>query len=251
MTNRKNPSVLAAMAGITDGNFASRCMVEGGAGLVTIGGYSIGKEMISASNQIMSRGRKEFLLIAGKEAEGLITEINKISSTNQIILNLRINNYEDIKGLVKNLNNQIGSEVIIEINAHCRQPEVIKYGGGEALLSRINTLKKIIDNIKGFNFRVSLKIRGNKVNPNLFIEEIKETGLDFLHIDSYRVGVTGTDLHLLNLFTKNLSIPIIGNNSIIDFKSAQSVLDTGAKYFSVARAAERNLQIFKEILKHL
>lgn len=251
MVDRKNPSVLAAMAGITDGNFAHKFLTEGGAGLVTIGGYPIGKEMIRASNQIMSRGRKEFKLISGEEVQGLISEINKVSIINRVILNLRLNSSDDALYIINDLTKQIESDLVLEINAHCRQPEVVKLGGGEALLLRINTLKKIIDVLKSSDFLVSLKIRGNKTDPSLFIEQINNTDLDFLHIDSYRTGILGTDLELLSYFSQNLNIPIIGNNSIIDSRGALNVLRTGAKYFSIARAAKKNPLIFKSILKHL
>ncbi|MHA1228953.1 MAG: hypothetical protein ACTSPV_19740, partial [Candidatus Hodarchaeales archaeon] len=115
----RNPSMLSAMAGITDGDFANYCLKEGKAGYVTIGGYSIGKKMIEASNQIMNRGRNEFEVKYNKEINVLSREIVKIFNPSCLFVNLRLNRFEDAKRLADQLSKEhCGSEPIIEINAH-------------------------------------------------------------------------------------------------------------------------------------
>ena len=56
MTQQPNRSILAAMAGYTDGVFAAKCLFEGGAGLVTLGGIPVGKSMIESSIKLITGG---------------------------------------------------------------------------------------------------------------------------------------------------------------------------------------------------
>ncbi|MHA1974070.1 MAG: tRNA-dihydrouridine synthase [Candidatus Hodarchaeales archaeon] len=247
----RNPSMLSAMAGVTDGEFANYCLNEGKAGHVTIGGYSIGKKMIEASNLIMSRGREEFKVEYNKEIEVLSREIEKIGTPSSLFINLRFNSYEDAKRLANQLSKEHwGSRPIIEINAHCRQKEIAAVGGGEMLLTRKYDLNRIIAAFKAKDYRVSLKIRGNRVEPSKFLQEILINDIDFIHIDSYKLGKKGTDLNLLKEFTDRTDITIIGNNSIKDIKTANAVLEIGAQFFSIARAAKKDPLIFKKIIKY-
>jgi TIM-barrel protein len=237
------------MAGITNGEFAKQCLIEGGAGMITIGGYPIGREMITASSKIAQRGREEFILHFGKEHDEILNETRGIQDLSRLIINLRIKSPKEAIRFAQNFQNLLSEEPIIEINAHCRQPEITKLGGGQGLLQRFDALTEIIQAFQARNFKISLKLRGNAINPKNIIPQVEKWQVDYLHIDSYEEGTKGTDLDLLDLYTAKLNIPIIGNNSVVDFKSAQAILTTGACYFSVARAARNNPNIFKAILK--
>jgi TIM-barrel protein len=248
----KNPSMLAAMSGITNGDFSGYCLDKGSAGFVTIGGYSIGKKMISATIKSSKRGRNEFILKLGEEAREIFKETSKISKISNVFINLRLDNIHDAKKFSSYLTDLLGkNQPILEINAHCRQMEIIRNGGGQNLLRRVTTLEEIIKIIQSKDFKVSLKIRGNAVSSASLIPNIKRWQLDFLHIDSYREGIKGTDLKLLNCYTKALDVTIIGNNSVIDLQSARAILGTGAEYFSIARAAKKDPLIFKNIIESL
>jgi TIM-barrel protein len=249
MKHSKNPSVLAAMAGITTGAFANKCLSYGGAGIVTIGGYPIGREMISASKEAVQRGRIEFILQNGNEANEIFKQATKVSELSNLIINLRFNKIEDVKRFSSLFSSLLGEKPILEINAHCRQPEYIRRGGGQNLLKRFNILTDLIKVCRSKDFRVSLKIRGNYIVPNLLIPRIDQWHLDFLHIDSYQAGKDCTDLELLKEYTQRINTPVIGNNSVVDSKSAKAILNTGAQLFSVARAAQKNPMIFKDLVK--
>ncbi len=250
MGNSRNPSILAAMAGITNGDFAKQCLIEGEAGMVTIGGYPIGTEMIKASFKIAQRGRDEFILHVGKESDEIISEAHKIPDFSRLIINLRLNSSKEARKFTRNLGELISEKPILEINAHCRQSEITHLGGGQGLLQRFDVLTDIIKKFQSKDFKISLKIRGNAIKSNSIISQIKQWQLDFLHIDSYKNGTIGTDLVLLEEYTKETNIPIIGNNSVVDIASAQAILNTGARYFSIARAARSNPTIFRTLLKH-
>ncbi|MFX1282178.1 MAG: tRNA-dihydrouridine synthase [Promethearchaeota archaeon] len=250
MGNLRNPSILAAMAGITDGDFARHCLLKGGAGMVTIGGYSIGKEMITASKQVTQRGRKEFILRVGKEANDILREAHIVSTLTKLIINLRLNSLKVTRNFVQKFEDLINISPIIEINAHCRQKEILHIGGGQSLLQRFDVLTNIIKIFHSKDFKVSLKVRGNAVHPDILIPQVNQWQLDYLHIDSYKTGEEGTDLELLELYSNEINVPLIGNNSVVDKESAQAILDTGIQYFSVARAARMNPSIFKTLVKN-
>ena len=250
MPSSRNPSVLAAMAGITNGDFAKQCLIEGGAGMVTIGGYPIGKEMIIASSKIAQRGREEFILHFGKEDVEILNETHGLQDLSRLIVNIRVKSPKEASRFAQNFHDLLLEEPIIEINAHCRQPEVTKLGGGQSLLQRFDVLTEIICAFQFRNFKISLKLRGNAINPQALIPQVEKWQVDFLHIDAYKDGIMGTDLDLLEFYSARTNIPIIGNNSVVDFRSAQAILNTGVNYFSVARAARNDPNIFKTILKH-
>lgn len=244
----RNPSILAAMAGTTTGEFANNCLTIGGAGMVTIGGYPIGREMITAANEAVQRGRKEFILQKGNEAKEIYNEAIKVSSLADLLINLRFNRISNAKEFAYAFSGFLTEKPIIEINAHCRQPEFIERGGGQSLLFRSKILNDMIKVFKSKDFNVSLKMRGNAISSSSFISQIKKWQLDLVHIDSYKEGEEGTDLQLLKKYSDHLSVPIVGNNSIVDYNSAQNVLKTGVQAFSVARAAISNPLIFQELV---
>lgn len=247
-----NPSILAAMAGITDGNFAKFFLEKGGAGYVTIGGYSIGKKLAEASFESCRRGRSEFLLQSGNESIDIFQEARKIKQSSRLFINLRINNHLDAKSFANEFADLSGNDLpTIEINAHCRQEEIMYHGGGQSLLRRMKELNKIIKVFQAKDFNVSVKIRGNAIPPQEFIPLIDSWQVNYFHIDSYEAGKEETDLELLSLYSKAINTPIIGNNSIVDFHSAHAVLNTGVSYFSIARAIQKDRLVFNKILKKL
>jgi len=249
MSPSKKNSILAAMAGITNGEFAAHFYNTHQVGKVSIGGYPIGKEMIEAAILATKRGRKEFILQEGEEAFSIVRELNCIESPSDTILNLRINSKIDVERFAKQLSSEITFKPIIEINLHCQQQEFLSAGGGQSLIKRPTLLREMINVIQAYDYPISLKIRGNHVDPESFSKIVNRSNIDYLHVDSYEIGAQGTDLNLLNQFEYHCQTSVIGNNSVIDFTSAENVLKTGVEYFSVARAARSNRNIFNTIIK--
>ncbi|MHA2203272.1 MAG: hypothetical protein ACW991_06250, partial [Candidatus Hodarchaeales archaeon] len=174
MGKSRNPSILAAMAGITNGDFAKQCLIEGEAGMVTIGGYPIGRKMITASFKIAQRGRDEFILHVGEESDEVLSEAHKIPDFSRLIINLRLNSSKEAKKFAQNLGYLTSEKPILEINAHCRQSEISHLGGGQGLLQRFDVLTDIIKAFQSKNFKISLKIRGNAIESNFLIPQVKQ-----------------------------------------------------------------------------
>ena len=241
--------ILAGMAGITNGEFAARFYDTGCLGKVTIGGYSIGKEMINAAVESTQRGRTEFVMQLGEEADYIAHELENITSISNTIVNVRINDPEDTKSFARELSERISSSPIIEVNAHCRQQEFVENGGGQSLIYRPEILSHVLSIFKSKDFTISLKIRGNTVDPRSFAQLVNNWGVDYLHVDSYQTGMAGTDLNLLTSFVRFSQTEVIGNNSVVDLESAEAILKTGVDYFSVARAAKKKNSFFCSLVK--
>ena len=245
----KKKGILAAMAGITNGEFAAHFFNTHQAGMVSIGGYPIGKEMIQAAILATRRGRKEFILQDGQETSSIVREMDCIQSPSDTIINLRINSIDDIKRFIKQLSSEVTFKPIIEINLHCQQQEFLSAGGGQSLIKRPSILREMITVIQAYDYTISLKIRGNQVDPEPFSKNVNSWDIDYLHVDSYEIGTQGTDLNLLKQFVYHCQTSVVGNNSVIDYISAEDVMKTGVQFFSVARAARSNNNIFNTIIK--
>ena len=224
------------MAGITDGKFCSK-MASYGFDLLTIGGYNADKLAINAGLKIIKRGRSEFDVDKNDLQQHIRDEIRFIKNNykGQVSVNLRASSPDPIIEISK-----IPELDVVEINAHCRQHEMIESGCGQALLKNIEILYKFTSKVvKNCNKKVSVKIRANVpgVDDLMVAETIKDAGADFIHVDAMKPGFDCADYSVIESIKRNVDIFIIGNNSIRDLESARQMLSSGADGISLARAA--------------
>ena len=224
------------MAGITDGKFC-RKLANQGFDLVTIGGYNLDKKTIEAGCNIIQRGRLEFDIEEKKIISTIKNEaaIIKNSWNGLVSANLRSTSPQKIIEISK-----LPEIDVVEINAHCRQPEITDLGCGQALLYNTeklyNYIKTVVEKADSI---VSVKIRANikKVDDLEVSKVIQEAGADFLHVDAMKPGYNYADYDLINLIKRNTELFLIGNNSIRDLESARKMISAGADGISIARAA--------------
>jgi len=227
--------VLAPMAGITNGEFCKK-MALLGFDMVTLGGYNVDSHTIEAGQKIMARGRMEFDI---KKEEVILeiekqAEIIKNSSNKLVSVNLRSVSPDPIIEISK-----IKAVDVVEINAHCRQPELTEIGCGQALLSNLDKLKYYVSEVvKKSKSKVSVKIRANiPGNNDLKISKIiQDGGADYLHVDAMKPGFQSADYQLIRSIKDNTDIFLIGNNSIRNIETARKMLDAGSNAISIARA---------------
>ncbi len=229
--------VLAPMAGITHGLFCRKLAAQG-LDMVTIGGYNIDGKTIEAGHRIIQRGRSEFDI----PLEDITTHIEQ-----QINI---INEDKSWKGLISvNLRSVTPSPIIkiseiagvdvVEINAHCRQPEIMDLGCGQSLLNNPEKLYKFTrEVVKKADSKVSVKIRANVpgTDINAISKSIENAGSDFLHVDAMKPGYPHADYDTISSIKDGTDIFLIGNNSIKDLQSAREMINAGADGFSIARA---------------
>ncbi|MCZ7393130.1 MAG: methanogenesis marker 9 domain-containing protein [Candidatus Methanoperedens sp.] len=224
----RNPIALASMAGITDSKFASRFR---NAGLVILGGYNLDKQTNDAAGKEIARGRSEF--VSDEPMEFLKNELEAaIAIGTTIAVNVRaatLPPYVDAAHLAKKFGG------ILEINAHCRQPEMTELGAGEALLKDAKRLCDYIKEIKKTGVVLSVKTRANVVNDVELARAIEKAGADIIHIDA--MHPEGMDIGVIRRVRNSTGLFIIGNNLVVDFESAKEMFSHGADMVSVARAA--------------
>jgi TIM-barrel protein len=226
------------MAGITNGNFCRR-MSSFGFDIVTLGGYNIDKPSIEAGCKIIARGRPEFKVAEEDVLSHIKSQVNVVRSQNpwkgKVSVNLRATSPEPIITVSK-----LDGVDVVEINAHCRQSELVNAGCGQALLQNVTKLGDFIEEVvKNSGSKVSVKVRANVpgVDDLAVAEAVNNAGANYLHIDAMKPGYTCADYNLIRSIKKDINIFLIGNNSIKDLKSARKMVDAGADGISIARAA--------------
>jgi len=223
----KNPIALASMAGTTDSTFASKFA---NAGLVVLGGYNLDEETNEAARKETERGRKEFVTDAPMEfIKSELEKAKEIGTT--VAINVRAASlppFLEAASIAKD------AGAILEINAHCRQPEMTELGVGEALLKDLPCLGEYIREIKKTGVVVSVKVRANVVDDLELAKAIENAGADIIHIDA--MHPQGVDIGVIKKVRNSTGLFIIGNNSIVDFDSAKNMFSRGADMVSVARA---------------
>ncbi|CDG64316.1 MAG: hypothetical protein PWQ15_218 [Methanobacterium sp.] len=224
------------MAGITDGAFCRR-MTTLGFDMVTLGGYNSDSATINAGQEILSRGRPEFDLEVGELMAHLEKQARMIKDEwdGMVSVNLRATTPQPIIAV-----SQLKNVDVVEINAHCRQPEITSLGCGQAIMENIPHLEKFTrEVVQKAKSKVSVKIRANVPGVDVLevAQAIDRAGANFLHVDAMYPGVDTADYDTVHDICQETDLFIIGNNSIRDIESARKMLASGADGISIARAA--------------
>ncbi|MGB9837534.1 MJ0144 family RNA dihydrouridine synthase-like protein [Methanothermobacter sp.] len=229
--------VLAPMAGITDAEFCMK-LIPYGFDAVTLGGYNADEETSRAGRLIAQRGRPEFDFDCSELKSIVESEASLIKDSFEVLVsvNLRALDPEPIMEI-----SSIGEVDIVEINAHCRQPEITSLGAGQAMLHDPEFLEDFTSEVvRGAHAEVSVKVRGNVpgVATADIAEMLDDLGVSYIHLDAMKPGEDRADLELVSEVSQNLrNAVLIGNNSVRDPESAAAMLAAGADAVSVARAA--------------
>ncbi len=231
----ENRLVLSAMAGINDAEFCSKQR----AALVILGGFNADEGAMKAARMVVRRGRKEFIF--EDPLEGIEGEVRKMSRP--FAVNVRsstIDGYLEVAEIVKDYGG------ILEINAHCRQPEFVEAKCGEWLLHNRDVLVEIVRKTSEI-CPTFVKIRGShEINYARLVDELFKAGCTAVHVDAM-IPNGGCNLKLIEELSKHG--PIIGNNSFVDVESGEAIIRAGAKMASAARAVLKNPNFFSEMLR--
>ncbi len=223
----RNPIALAPMAGITDSAFASKNAKN--AGLAVIGGYNLDKETNASAAKLVERGRQEFLSDA--PLEFFETEVNAVDTVGAVGFNVRA---VSLDPLIKAASIVKAAGGILELDAHCRQEEMVSIGVGEALMKDLPRLTEWIKKIKETGVVLSVKVRANVVDDVALARSIENAGADILHVDAMKEGA-GADLRAILRIRDSTRLFLIGNNSIMDIMDARDMFSKGADMISVSR----------------
>jgi tRNA-dihydrouridine synthase B len=229
---KKNPFVLAPMAGITDMPFRL-LMKELGAGLVV-------SELVSA-NGIKYAGEKTLKLLAFNEAE------------RPIGLQLFGEDLEALRLAAQKVE-ALGAD-FVDLNFGCPVKKVVQKGAGSAILKDLNQLRLVLRTVKSaVKIPVTIKIRtGWEQSQRNAVEVTKiahDEGITWvaIHGRTRSQGYSGmADWEYIASVKAVSPVPIIGNGDILSAEQAESRLRTsGCDGVMIGRGCLKNPWIFKE-----
>lgn len=239
----KNPIALAPMGGITDSQFANEFAKD--AGIVILGGYNLDAATNLAASEMAKRGRKEF--ISDEPLKLIENELRSVKTESAVAINVRSSTLEPLieaARIAKNAN------AIIEIDAHCRQPEMKKTGAGEQLLHDLSKLQDTIRKVKATGAIVSVKVRASVVDNIKMARAIEDAGADILHVDAMKKG-PGADMETIQKIRDATRLLLIGNNSVTDFDTAKEMFTRGADMVSVGRGVMEDPSLISSLVKEV
>ncbi len=223
----RHPSVLAAMAGRNNGEFC-RKIGELGVGMVTLGGISADEKSMEASKKMVEKGRTEFIFddIHRYLEENICTAQESRALVCVNIRSATLEGYTRASEIITDL------KAVVEINAHCRQKEMVDIGAGQSLLHDLNKLKTIVNSLRDTGISSIVKFRGNVYPEKAMIEIVQP---DAVHIDAYKQDEKGFDFTVFEKI-KDSNCFKIGNNSVNTPEIALRVLEM-CNAFSFAQIA--------------
>jgi TIM-barrel protein len=224
----KTPIAIASMAGIVDAEYVAARAEH--IGMAFIGGYSIDGPTMKTTESLAASGERKEFLYDDPVAE-LARQAEMFASMPVVAgINLRGSSPESFGEIAEAL----GDSVIYEIDAHCRQKEMIDAGAGEYYLRNPDQLAASVRALKKHGVTVSVKIRaGVSADDRVLAKTISAAGADIIHVDLMDFGTAR-----LRQLRNSSPAMVIANNSIYSYDRMREMFSHGADIVSIARRSD-------------
>lgn len=231
-----NNLILAPMAGVTDLPFRLLCK-EQGAGLLCM-------EMVSAKAILYkNKNTKELLTIDPRE--------------NPVSLQLFGSDPDIVAGIAHQIEDRPFD--ILDINMGCPVPKIVNNGEGSALMKNPKLAGDIIKKtVNAVQKPVTVKIRkgfdDDHVNAVEMAKIAEDAGAAAIAVhgrtrEQYYAGKADWDI--IRQVKEAVSIPVIGNGDLLTPEDVTAMKEqTGCDGFMIARGAQGNPWIFRQILHY-
>ena len=231
-----NNLILAPMAGVTDLPFRLLCK-EQGAGLLCM-------EMVSAKAILYkNKNTKELLTIDPRE--------------NLVSLQLFGSDPDIVAGIAHQIEDRPFD--ILDINMGCPVPKIVNNGEGSALMKNPKLAGEIIKKtVNAVQKPVTVKIRKGfdeeHVNAVEMAKIAEDAGAAAIAVhgrtrEQYYAGKADWDI--IRQVKEAVSIPVIGNGDLLTPEDVTAMKEqTGCDGFMIARGAQGNPWIFRQILHY-
>jgi TIM-barrel protein len=132
-------------------------------------------------------------------------------------------------------------DAVVEVNAHCRQPEMCEVGAGETLLCEPDRLAEQVAAVAGTGATTSVKLRTEVDGVDLpaVARRAVAAGASWLHVDAMDSEAVVADVVRAGRAASGETPPVVvANNGVRDAASAHEYLRYGADAVSVGRASD-------------
>lgn len=223
------PLALASLSGQSDAQWA----IDGSpwAGMAFLGGVALDDPTREAARAMVAhRDRSEFLPadpIAFIEAQ--LDRLGEVDI--RAGFNVRAVADEPLRRAASTC---AARDAVLELNAHCRQPEMTDLGAGQALLRDPDRLAHQVGVASDAGATVSVKVRTEV--PGVDLPALSETlvaaGADILHVDAMDSEA------VVGAIADRTDAVILANNGVRDRATVQEYLAYGADAVSLARPSD-------------
>ncbi|MGM0605252.1 MAG: tRNA-dihydrouridine synthase [Halobacteriota archaeon] len=220
---------IASLSGESNAEWAAAA--EPYVGLAVLGGIAIDEPARRAARTLLERDRREFL-----PADPIEFVDRQLRAADRLDLRVGMNVRSTTRGPIEAAATVCANRgALLEINAHCRQPELRAVGCGESLLVDTERLAEYVSTAVSTGATVGVKVRAEVDGVDLVEtgRAIEAAGASFVHVDAMdSESIVGAIVAATELF-------VIANNGVRDRDTARAYLAHGADAVSVGRPSRR------------
>ncbi|UTF52509.1 tRNA-dihydrouridine synthase [Natronosalvus rutilus] len=222
------PLALASLSGQSDAEWALAAAEW--AGCAFLGGIALDAPSREAARELVARDRTEFLPddpVAFVDDQLATLEDEPI----QAGINVRSASADAIPPVARVCRER---DALLEINAHCRQPELCTVGCGQTLLRDADRLGEYVATAADDGATVGVKVRAEVPGVDLptLCRSLEAAGASFVHVDAMDSESVIADV------TDACDLYVIANNGVRDESTVHEYLAYGADAVSVGRPSD-------------